>query len=762
MMNLLKKSSMCRVFITILLASTYLLSQGSSDIIITPIRPVGKCPNGAIDLVIAGGVGPFDVTWRVNYGSSVSSVFQQNNGLPGNDGREDVDELPSGSYTVSIVDAVCGEFEQTIDLRPGLFETGGSRVLVSVQNVKTCGDKETGTNDGSITFETLVGTPGPFSLSWSGPGIPAGTNTTTISNLRDGLYTLTVTTSDGCEFVKKITVCCCEVQGIDGPKTKNKCGSEANTFPITIYQDLLYSPDTRQSYNGRLRIRTSGGTASNSVLWSGPDGFTSTDLDIQGLGVGEFCVRVEDGCSDDERCYELVDCSEKPVTMTGVPGNTCRSRTGADINAGFINLTVNGGWPPFTYQWSDGSTQEDLMGLSAGTYCVTVSDSKGCRPTTQCFVIDYNAMVPLAAQDNRCGQAWYCNGVEYQADFQPVQTYIDHDDPDDCTIRHEYCPFNTPDRRMPTIVPRDPLRNLRWDNRRGFDPCNIVGDCPDGRGVQIAVEGEERRLWTVFLRNSPRCPGNARCPVCFKADVCEAFFQGQRRIRPLDQSWIETNESVTNSFVPGTCGDACVLQCGGEIAQRPDLSGDYCVECIKSNESLQQKVEENPYANLTVADFILADYNQGSDVFNTSYTFSEGSTLATILADAIPSQENLRWTKISGFSFQDLEDNATGKIEYAPLGKREIELNYSSEINLSPNPTSSDFSITFSDLIDFNSFDVTVSLIDMNGKLVKSELYQKGLKLINISVAEIPSGVYLVKISGPFPGFAIKRITIIK
>ncbi len=75
-----------------------------------------------------------------------------------------------------------------------------------------------------------------------------------------------------------------------------------------------------------------------------------------------------------------------------VSGGLCLSGTVNNVtcgasNAGSIDLTVNGGTPPFTYDWSNGATTEDITGLSDGTYTVTVTDNTGASETAS-FSVD--------------------------------------------------------------------------------------------------------------------------------------------------------------------------------------------------------------------------------------------------------------------------------------------------------------------------------------------------------------------------------------
>jgi len=63
------------------------------------------------------------------------------------------------------------------------------------------------------------------------------------------------------------------------------------------------------------------------------------------------------------------------------------SITGTDLNCfeaedGTATATPSGGNQPYSYQWSDGSTNATATGLSAGVYTVIITDVKGCVTTS--------------------------------------------------------------------------------------------------------------------------------------------------------------------------------------------------------------------------------------------------------------------------------------------------------------------------------------------------------------------------------------------
>ena len=78
---------------------------------------------------------------------------------------------------------------------------------------------------------------------------------------------------------------------------------------------------------------------------------------------------------------------------------------------GSVNLTVVGGTSPFSYNWSNSSTSEDVSGLCAGVYSVTVTDFYGCTATSS-FNITQNSQIVLTTSEvnsTNCNPGC-CNG----------------------------------------------------------------------------------------------------------------------------------------------------------------------------------------------------------------------------------------------------------------------------------------------------------------------------------------------------------------
>ena len=88
---------------------------------------------------------------------------------------------------------------------------------------------------------------------------------------------------------------------------------------------------------------------------------------------------------------------------------------------GSIDLTASGVSGSYTYSWDNGSTSEDLSGLSAGTYVVTVTDSWGCIEALTVVVGDGSPIVTNNPQSFCAGGSYIINGNTYTS----AGTYTD-------------------------------------------------------------------------------------------------------------------------------------------------------------------------------------------------------------------------------------------------------------------------------------------------------------------------------------------------
>ncbi len=328
--------------------------------------------DGAVNLIISGNTGPYDIAWTGPDGFTSTD--------------EDLFDLPAGTYCVDVTDvndcteSACITLEApeplTAGLIPFVYPNGGNL---------SCG----GAEDGSITSEVNGGTP-PFNYSWTGPGNFTA-STADISDLVEGTYCLTVTDANGCT-----AEACTEL--IAAPEIE---------LNLEVSEGLLCQGDE----DGSITAAVSGGAAPYDFAWTGPDGFTAATQDIENIGAGLYCLTVTDaeGCTA-EACISLEAPQVLDVVLTassfeGGFGTSCE-----DEADGFILSTVSGGSAPYTYEWSgpNGFTAAtaDITDLPEGTYCLTVTDTNGCEETLCATIESPEALQAVADVDAPdCGDA---------------------------------------------------------------------------------------------------------------------------------------------------------------------------------------------------------------------------------------------------------------------------------------------------------------------------------------------------------------------
>lgn len=272
--------------------------------------------SGSISTVISGGIDPLIYSW--SDGSSGPSATGLNPGV----------------YTLTITDALGCMTSDTVTV--GGIANAMALAFNSVS--ANCSDSD----DGSADL-TISGGQEPYSYLWSN-----GNTAEDLFLVLGGNYDVTVTDANGCTVSGNVL--------IEAPA------------PMAVSFNVI--PVGCGVTKGSITAIAAGGTPGYSYAW----GTGETTSFIDNLDPGFFNVTVTDinGCT----VTDSVEVVAYPELIGTVESADASYPGAAD---GSIDLSVNGGAIPYLYEWSDGSVSEDLIGVVAGIYTVTVTDFSGCQ-----------------------------------------------------------------------------------------------------------------------------------------------------------------------------------------------------------------------------------------------------------------------------------------------------------------------------------------------------------------------------------------------
>lgn len=306
-------------------------------------------PDGSATVTVSGGTPGYTYLWDA---------------AAGNQNTATASNLAPGTYSVTVTDAngCTGTANATVGDQPGITTT-----ISSYQN-PTCN----GVCDGTATVSTSGGTP-PYTYLWSD-----GQTTVTATNLCAGSYNITVTDANGCT------------------NTSHQDLVEPAALSILISTTDI---SCFGACDGQLSANVSGGTSPYTYQWD--NGGLSVTQNITNLCAGTYCVTATDanGCTITD-CKTITD-PPQMVLSDSVVNASCGQPDGE------IYLTVTGSTPA-SYIWSPGgATTQNLIGVSAGTYSVTVTDIRGCTETGVYTILDLSGPTISVTGTNDVT----CNGV---------------------------------------------------------------------------------------------------------------------------------------------------------------------------------------------------------------------------------------------------------------------------------------------------------------------------------------------------------------
>jgi len=133
--------------------------------------------------------------------------------------------------------------------------------------------------------------------------------------------------------------------------------------------------------SGNVNLTTSGGFGNITYAWS--NGETSEDL--SGIEAGTYFVSVTEGHGHTIELgpYE-VDGPATPILINTI--NMVNVDCYENAN-GFIDISVEGGTPGYSYSWNNGATTPSIYNLGPGTYVLDVMDGNSCI-TSELYAIN--------------------------------------------------------------------------------------------------------------------------------------------------------------------------------------------------------------------------------------------------------------------------------------------------------------------------------------------------------------------------------------
>jgi gliding motility-associated-like protein len=317
--------------------------------------------SGSLYITASHGVAPYSFVWS--------------NGAA----TEDLLNIAPGSYSVTVHDAAgC-----TAVKSGSVGVDTNKKIIIALDSIvgATCITSHTG---GLLV--SVSGGRTPYTYAWSN-----GSTAQDLSNAMTGAYTLLVTDANGCTAQIGANI------GVDTARS------------IHVTAGAIGGAGCQGSPSGSIAVQVNGGTAPYTYAWSNG----ATAQNITNVPPGSYSLTVTDasGCTKQFNTNVGIDTANK---LTAAVQSVTKARCTGSLSGG-VDVSVNGGTPPYTYNWSNGATSQDLSYVASGSYSLTVSDAVGCAvqlsvnvgiDASNPVVAAIDSVIGIGCKDSASGQIY--------------------------------------------------------------------------------------------------------------------------------------------------------------------------------------------------------------------------------------------------------------------------------------------------------------------------------------------------------------------
>ena len=319
-------------------SDSIIVNQPLSDIQISSIITNTSCSysaDGMIDISVSGGSTPYTFLWN-------NSVI-----------TEDLINLSAANYSLTVTDA-----SSCVISAQFLVQSPDSIVVAVLVDSVSCN----GMSDAGAALN-IIGGIAPFTIQWFN-----SSTANTIQNLAIGTYSVDIIASNNCYQSQYFTV----------------------FEPLVLSVNLTpFDISCFGANDGVISPLVNGGNGGYSYLWSNAD----TTIIADSLAAGIYNLTVTDAKNCTAINYGIISEPTAIYQTTAVGDVSCYG--GMD---GMIDLSVLGGVTPYSFDWGDGTTNEDLSNVIAGIYTLTIIDANNCMV----YVTDTinEPLAPILIQDS--------------------------------------------------------------------------------------------------------------------------------------------------------------------------------------------------------------------------------------------------------------------------------------------------------------------------------------------------------------------------